>query len=296
MEIIVVSGFLGAGKTTFIQKFVKKHQNYENRKFAILINEFGDIGVDGDILKNNGLEIIELPSGCICCSLRMSLPETIDRIFQEIKPDVLLIEPSGIATPYSVIEAIKNSKHAEKYRIKPLICVVDASAFQEMIGDFGKFYGEQIEAADVLLINKIDLVDDAELDKIEKRVQEINPSALTVRTSYCRTIPEVKEAAHKASGSGSDLDVFLETISISPVRHMSKNELEYAIQNVIEGRFGEVIRAKGFVNSDHMYLFQIFGKNYEIRIMKNGESGDVLPKAVFIGHNLDSENLRKLFG
>ncbi len=296
MEITVVSGFLGAGKTTFIQEFIKQNQNSTDRKFAVLVNEFGDVPVDGDVLRKEGLEIIELPSGCICCSLRMSLPDTVDRIFHEINPDILLIEPSGIATPNSVIDAIKNCKNVEKYIIKPLICVVDASVFNELIDDFGEFYVKQIASADVVLINKIDLVDNYEIEKTERKIREINPSALTVRTSYCRFIPEGGELSNRSEKSDPDLDIFLEAVSISPVRDFTHNELKTVLQDAVNGKFGKVLRAKGFVRCEGMHLFQISGKNYRIEMWDENEKIGVTTKAVFIGNSLNKESLREVFG
>ncbi len=295
MDIMVVSGFLGAGKTTFILEFIK-HQREANKKFAILINEFGDLPIDGDIVRKEGLEVIELPSGCICCSLRASLPETIDEIFEKIRPDVLLIEPSGLATPLNVLDAIKNSRYLDKITVKPVLCIVDASAFQDFVDDFGKFYLDQIRTADIILINKIDTVSNDEINKIEEQIKEINPNAIVVRTYYCRFIPENGE--HTFKSQSEETELIMESLSIIPKRNFRISEIEDFLNKVIEGKFGKIIRAKGFVECDGMYSFQISGKTYDlIKIDEKFDVEDVkiTPKAVFIGSGLKVNQIKSFF-
>lgn len=296
MEVIVVSGFLGAGKTTFILEYAKE-QGERGKKIAILVNEFGDLSIDGDVIRRGGLEVIELPSGCICCSLRASLPETIDTIYEQFKPDVLLIEPSGIATPENVISGVKNSRHAEKYRIMPLICIVDASSFNELIDDFGRFYREQIETADVILINKVDIVKDEEVDKIESQIKKINPYAMILRTVYSKIAAEDWVEHKRAEKKEVDVsEIFLDYISLIPKRKFSREKLEKVLEEIAEGKYGKVIRAKGFVECDGICIFQLSGKNYEIAKLDSKEEEEAELKAVFIGKEMLAEKLRELFG
>ena len=295
MEVIVVSGFLGAGKTTFILEYAKE-QGERGKKIAILVNEFGDLSIDGDVIRRGGLEVIELPSGCICCSLRASLPETIDTIYEQFKPDVLLIEPSGIATPENVISGVKNSRHAEKYRIMPLICIVDASSFNELIDDFGRFYREQIETADVILINKVDIVKDEEVDKIESQIKKINPYAMILRTVYSKIAAEDWVEHKRAEKKEVDVsEIFLDYISLIPKRKFSREKLEKVLEEIAEGKYGKVIRAKGFVECDGICIFQLSGKNYEIAKLDSKEEEEAELKAVFIGKEMLAEKLRELF-
>ena len=324
MDITIVSGFLGAGKTTFILEFIKRYSGDGGKRVAVLVNEFGSLSIDGEVIRKGDLEVlevVELPSGCICCSLRASLPEAIDMIYESVKPDVLLIEPSGIATPANVLSAIKRCKHADKYIIRPVIGIVDATVFQEFVDDFGEFYREQIENAEVLLINKTDLVSDEELDEIEKRVREINPQALVVRTRYCRFTPEGGEHSgmecenhgEHESVHESSYELPLESISIVPKRRFSEEELEEVLKRLVNGEFGEVIRAKGFVECDGsgggLCMFQVAGREYEIVEWRSDDSSrdlhetgspdpspEASPKAVFMGSGLKAEELKRVFG
>ena len=285
MEIVVVTGFFGAGKTTFILQYMT---NY-NGNVAVLVNEFGDLSIDGEVIKKGELEVIELPSGCICCSLRASLPETIDMIYENIKPDLLIIEPSGIATPGNVLSAIKDCKYAKEYIIKPVIGVVDSSTFWEFIDEFGKFYVDQIKTADIILLNKIDLVKLEDAERIEERLKILNPHALIVRTSYCKFFPE--NGVHERGVEDREFDVNLDALSIIPKKRFTKKELEGILSRIVGGEFGEMVRAKGFVEcGENYYMFQISGKRYELVEWSSDK-----PKAVIIGIGLNKDGLRKLF-
>ncbi len=297
MEILIVSGFLGAGKTTFINEFIQQQQKFENRKFAVLVNEFGDLSIDAEIIRKDSLEIIEIPSGCICCSLNASLPEAIDMVYEKIKPDVLLVEPSGVASPMNVLEAIERSKFAENFRMKAVICVVNASTFSDFIDDFGKFYVEQIRTADVVLINKADLVSDEEMREIEKEISKINPYAIAVRTQYCRHIPAISTRLNRLQSEERATGIILDSVSLAPKRKFTLHELEDFLKEMIDGKFGRIIRAKGFVECEGLCMFQISGKNYEIKTLKVDERNlaQITPKAVIIGSELKIDRLQDEF-
>ena len=305
MDIIVVSGFLGSGKTTFILEFIREYTENHQKRVAVLVNEFGELSIDGEVIRKGNLgidevvEVVELPSGCICCSLRASLPEAIDMIYEDLKPDVLLIEPSGIATPANVLAAIKRCRHAEKYTLRPLIGIVDATVFQDFVDDFGEFYRNQVETADILLINKTDLVSDGELDEIEKKVKEINPNALVVRTHYCRFIPEGGEHVGEVEYGEVDSQIPLESLAIVPERKFGKQELEELLERIVTGEFGRVIRAKGFVECHSLCMFQVAGGRYEIVEWEDNQvpgKARPAPKAVFAGTGLKVEELKRVFG
>ena len=109
MKISLVCGLLGAGKTSFIINFLKE----ANEKCVVLVNDFGKLGIDGEVLSSGGLETVTLPSGCVCCSLKQDLIESIDRVVKEFAPEHLVIEPSGIASPSGVLEALHQVEHGE---------------------------------------------------------------------------------------------------------------------------------------------------------------------------------------
>ncbi len=284
MEILIVTGFFGAGKTSFIQQYLKK----SGEKVAILVNEFGDISIDGEIIKKGDLEIVELPGGCVCCTLRASIPDTVDRIHEDFAPDLLIIEPSGVATPGNVLSAIENCRYRRNYRIRPVICLVDAVSFMDYLEEFGKFYVDQIQTADIILVNKTDLADKYRLDKIERELEKINPEALTVRTIYGRFHPP--EGEHKHMSEDIDFDIHFDSVSVNPEKRFTLDELESVLDRIVSGEFGRIIRGKGFVKCETYYKFQISGNEYELERWT-----ETTPRAVFIGSDLDPENIVNLF-
>src|SRR6266567_3784969 len=172
----LVSGFLGAGKTTFILEQLKN----TGSRVAVLVNEFGELGIDGALIRSrSGFDVVEMPGGCICCSQRDGLAESIRRIAVEMEPELLLIEPSGIAEISEVLKVLAGPSLAGVIRLDAALTVIDAETFLEFSepDGFGTFFLDQVVNADLILVNKIDLVAPAELAAIERRVEELRPGA-----------------------------------------------------------------------------------------------------------------------
>ena len=180
MKTTVVCGLLGSGKTTFIRNFVTG----SSEKTVVLVNDFGKTGIDGEIFSAGGIESVELPSGCVCCTLKFDLITTIHRIVKQFSPGHLLIEPSGVASPSGVLEAL------ESVGIGPasVIGIVDATEFTELYdsGMYGSFFQDQIVNSDVILVNKTDLADESAIAAAERLIGSINPRAIQFRTVNAR--------------------------------------------------------------------------------------------------------------
>ena len=151
MIIHIVGGFLGSGKTTLLIEMAKAYID-KGKTVVILENESGEIGVDGMVLENNGLKSVELANGCICCSLTGSLQAAMRYIETEMKPDVVIIEPTGLALPHKVVDIIRGTVDEEATTI---IGIVDAKRFAGLLEKKGDFLRMQISKSNVLLINKI---------------------------------------------------------------------------------------------------------------------------------------------
>ncbi|MGD1074788.1 MAG: GTP-binding protein, partial [Thermodesulfovibrionales bacterium] len=182
----IVCGLLGAGKTTFIRQFVKNGQG----KSVVLVNDFGSAGIDGEIFSVDGIESIELPSGCVCCSLQSDLIETIRRIIKNISPEHLLIEPSGVASPSGVLEALDILKIASV----AVIGIVDATEFIDLHESkvYGTFFEDQILNSDLILVNKTDLAGEEMVNRTVALIEEINPKAIifpTVNAAFDAPLP-----------------------------------------------------------------------------------------------------------
>jgi len=153
MMIYILGGFLGSGKTTFL-KTLTKHYLDSGKKVAILVNEMGDIGVDGSTLRSEGFKAVELPDGCICCTLTQSLFEAVKGIKEEIGPDVFIVEPTGLALPQKVRDTIvRTGTDAGDITI---IGIVDVPRFDLFMERKREFFLEQISESDLILVNKAD--------------------------------------------------------------------------------------------------------------------------------------------
>lgn len=246
MKTTIVCGLLGAGKTTFVQRFV------ENRteKVVVLVNDFSKAGIDGEIFSAHGIESIELPSGCVCCTLRFDLITTIQRIMKNFSPEHLIIEPSGVASPSGVIEAL------DTLNIEPVtvVGIVDASEFIELYGlqMYGAFFEDQIVNSDVVLVNKIDLVKEDTTSRIVSIIEGINPQAIIFRTTNAAInvyFPEISR--NQRTIKGDEAHFHFDTLSF---RLMDKLELPYIerlFEDMAKGAYGNIVRAKALVRTDH---------------------------------------------
>lgn len=181
MKILVIGGFLGSGKTTTVLR-LGKELSEEGMKVAIIVNEIGEIGIDGDIISKYGLRTTELTNGCICCSLKVNMKTTITLLLKEYQPDVLIIEPTGIAFPQMIKKELE-LMDLKDTTVQPLVTLIDGSRFKQLMKEVKNFAMRQIIDADVLGINKIDIMDKHMLPIIETAVQQLNPNAKVILLS-----------------------------------------------------------------------------------------------------------------
>ncbi|MDD3042257.1 MAG: GTP-binding protein [Methanosarcinaceae archaeon] len=175
MKCMIIGGFLGSGKTTTIRKLLETLEK-QGKKTAIIVNEIGEIGIDGDTVSGNGVETRELTSGCICCSLRISLQETLKTLRKEHSPDIVIIEPTGIAFPAQIRDTISDMGLSD-LAFAPIVTLVDASRLITEPEKLQNFMRNQIEDAELLAINKADLVDKERLLEIGVFLRRLNPKA-----------------------------------------------------------------------------------------------------------------------
>lgn len=161
----VVTGFLGSGKTSLIINSVKEH--LKDKKVAIVVNEFGEIGVDGKILSNVYSEVLELSEGCICCKLSEEFERSVKKLIEDYKPDVLIVETSGTAEPFPIVFSLKTLG----LFVDGVICVVDSKNFPKYKDDETAKY--QLATANIVVLNKTDLVNEKELKEVEEEVKKI---------------------------------------------------------------------------------------------------------------------------
>ncbi len=174
MKLMIIAGFLGSGKTTLLLHIARRLSE-ASRKIAIIENEIGEIGVDGDYLKMNGLYVQELFGGCICCTLSTSLIDTLKKVKQRFKPDFVILEATGAALPGDITTNLRN--YPSKVESIQVLTIVDACRFEMLMEMLGPLLTSQIQAADTVAINKIDQVEEEVLDRIIQGVGRLNAQA-----------------------------------------------------------------------------------------------------------------------
>lgn len=187
MKIALVAGFLGSGKTTTILRIVKK-LSQKGVKVAVVVNSLGGVPVDGMVFRESGLKVKEIGGGCICCELTVNLARTIKLLKETYDPDVVLIEPTGLAIPNQVTWAITSS--GAKVEPCPMLVLFDIACAEESLDEerLGYLVARQLKDAEIIAINKIDLVEESSVAKYETILKSLNPSALVIRISALKEI------------------------------------------------------------------------------------------------------------
>ena len=180
-RIDIFSGFLGAGKTTLIKKLIK--EAYAGEKLVLIENEFGEIGIDGGFLQDAGIEITEMNSGCICCSLVGDFSKALAKVLVEYNPDRVLIEPSGVGKLSDVVKAVKSVEGAD-FEIGCLTTVVDAGKCKMYMKNFGEFFGDQIRHATAVVLSHTDTAKQARIEEATALVRENNATATIIATPW----------------------------------------------------------------------------------------------------------------
>ena len=185
MKITQIAGFLGCGKTTLLLKLSKLLTEGGNAKVALVVNEIGEIPVDGKIMEDSGMPVKDIGGGCICCEVASTFAKTIYRLYKDFRPDHVLVEPTGVAVPHQVKLAARMGGRDAKIDLGPAIVLFDATRPAELLDMdmLGQLVTTQVKDADIIAISKIDAVDDAAVEDAKNRVQDLNRGADIVRLS-----------------------------------------------------------------------------------------------------------------
>lgn len=197
-KVDIYSGFLGAGKTTLIKKMIA--EGYKGQKLVLIENEFGEIGIDGGFLQDAGINITEMNSGCICCSLVGDFGEALKRVIREYTPDRILIEPSGVGKLSDVIGAV-NRVTGEDVTLGYTVAVADAGKVKVYMKNFGEFYNNQVETASTIILSRTDSIPQAKLDAAVNLLREHNSVATVVTTPWDQLTGEQLVAAMEGKAS-----------------------------------------------------------------------------------------------
>lgn len=303
-EIYIVSGFLGTGKTTLIRKLIS--EAFQNSNVALIENDFGDISVDAALLKDTNVEVREMNSGCICCSISGDFVNSLRDLLKKFRPDKIIIEPSGVGKLSDIYKCCLDPGIQELAKVKAKITVVDVKRCKTYLENFGEFFQNQIENANVVLLSRTnehpEKIEDAlELIKClntkapilskawnEIELDELVPSAVK-RLDY-RTLSGCRGSRRKYEHKHSAHEVF-DTITIRTKRTFTHEELTKLMWE-IETRFGEkILRMKGILRSiDGNWNLQYIPGNTSIAACST--SGDML---CIIGSGLNRNEIISVF-
>ena len=203
-KIDIISGFLGAGKTTFIKKLLE--EAIAGEQVVLIENEFGEIGIDGGFLKNSGIEIREMNSGCICCSLVGDFGKSLEEVLTKYKPDRVIIEPSGVGKLSDVMNAVRDVAATVDVTLNSAVTVVDASKCKMYMKNFGEFFNNQVEHAGTIVLSRTDVTDENKVQKAVEMLRQHNGEASIV-TTPCNLLsgPQLLEIIEKPDTMTEDL-------------------------------------------------------------------------------------------
>jgi G3E family GTPase len=283
--ITLITGPLGSGKTTLLRHILAT----QSEKIAIVMNEFGEIAIDTKVIEGKNVRIAELGAGCVCCSLLGEFEVAVNEIIEKIAPERIVVETTGLAEPEALVFNIQEA--LPQCRLDGVVSVIDADMLIRF-PELGHTTRLQIEGADILLLNKIDLIEPRQIEPLETKLREINPTAAIVRTERCRIDPELlfgigRERKIAAAEPGSPIpatthkhQLEFESFAFTSSKIFSPD----CFEGFANGLPASVVRAKGFIRfADGAQLFNFVAGRWELEPFEA-----VRTELVFIGNKLDA--------
>ncbi len=291
IKIDIISGFLGAGKTTFIKMMLKHYMN-KGEKCVYVVNEFGQQGIDGILMENENCSVYELANGCICCSLRTDFVVVLKDIVEQIKPDRIIFEPSGVFVFADFFSFLNQQTFAGKCEIGHRISIVDAVTFPKIYRSASYFIQNQTRNSSLVILSKTQM-ENANTEETICDIKNINPNIAVVNVNWdelndeafeeiLKPVPFVpvkinlrdsdNKVIRKITGAKKERHAKYETLSFDADKFNCFDDAEDFTKSIINKKYGDVIRGKGFVNiAGDTYLINIVGDTYDITQHKYDE-------------------------
>jgi G3E family GTPase len=309
-DLLLLAGFLGAGKTTLLKRIIAWETDLS--KTVVLVNEFGDIGIDGSLLKDSGSDVIELTSGCICCTLSADLKQALTRIWHRFKPRRILIETSGVADPKSIAPVLHEPGLRQYMALKKIVTVLDADIWGAREA-FGQLFYNQLETAHLILLNKIDLLAAEIIPQFLKEIHEVIPDCQVVPTIHCAIDPETLWTEARPKRVELKPMQFFKTVSLNgkpdsnghhahPQEHdhHPAKSINFVTFSFRDSRIVDEARFKNFIRNLPWELFRIkgtvrFADRLEMLNFVGGKSewspweGEAETRLAFIGWGINQE-------
>jgi len=330
-KIDIISGFLGAGKTTLIKKLLA--EAFKGEKIVLIENEFGEISIDGGFLKDSGVEISEMSSGCICCSLVGDFSKALREVQERFKPDRILIEPSGVGKLSDVIAAVeKTIADIPELKLNSAVTVCDGTKARLYIKNFGEFYNNQVESARTIILSRTQNLTQDKLEAVVAMLREKNPAAAIITTPWDelsgetvlsamekismaqQLLEKVRAMSRAAEGEhhhehehhhdhgpdcdcgchGHHADEVFSSWGCETPKVFSADSIESILTALDSGDYGAILRAKGIVRgeNDSWIEFDYVPEEHEIRAGRADYTG----RLCVIGSQLNEETIAQLFG
>ena len=316
-KIDIISGFLGAGKTTFIKKLLD--EAFKGEQIVLIENEFGEVGIDGGFLKDAGIEITEMNSGCICCSLVGDFGKNLKEVITKYHPDRILIEPSGVGKLSDVMKSVLDVEKEQDVKLNALVTVVNALKASKQMKAFGEFFNNQIEYATTVVLSRSQNATPEQLEFCVKQIQELNPKAAVITTAWSdisgatilkameqqdnmemKLLAEAKHEHHHDHDHEHDhehhhADEIFTSWGKETPHKFERDRIEEILKIFVNTEdYGNILRSKGMVEgTDGKWIyFDMVSGEYEIR---EGEP-DYTGRLVVIGTDIDEHKLEELFG
>lgn len=304
IKIDIISGFFGAGKTTFLNKYLSCF----NEKIVVIENEFGSVGLDANLIEDD-LPIKEINSGCICCSLQIDFKESILEIADKFQPDRIVIEPSGIAKLSDILLVCKQIKQLDNLDINIInkIVIIDASSFMDNLEDFGAFFSDQISNANLIFLNRFTTLTKTELIKVEKEIRLLNYNACLYYDDASQNnlaLENIIASAHlllqedednNERFTNNDFNEInnLESKTIMTNQIFTQEDIDKLKSNLENDVYGQIIRAKALLKANNKQQWQLnYTPNHFQSELKEGSQQST--KLILIGQNLYNQEIEKI--
>ncbi|WP_434291130.1 GTP-binding protein [Clostridium botulinum] len=299
IKVNLISGFLGAGKTTLIKKIL---ENVKEEKVIIIENEFGEIAIDGDLIKKEGFDVFELRSGCICCMMKQDFEDSLQKVIEEYKPDRIIIEPTGISSLSQLLDILEKDNFKDKININRVITVVDSISYLEEKDAFGEFYMDQVENAEILIVSKTQMVDKSTFKKVKESLRECNKKA-SIKTLAFEEFNKEYILNFLDEDSSRDIkrdsvEVMIstedgfESLGVKTNKIFEIREINEIVSKLFTGKYGDVIRIKGFLKGEKE-IIQINCTKKVHNIETVEDSKEI--KICIIGQDLRKRKIQFLF-